>query len=165
MIIDEVQTGFGRTGTWFGFQHADIEPDIITMAKGIGSGFPMGAIVAREGLEFLPGEHGGTFNGGPLACAASHATLDVLEEIIGDIERKGQRFRDGLAAHHPPRQRGGLMIGVTLGDRCAPVKDYCEEHGVLVNCTSGNLRLIPPLVITDEEIDQAVRVINEALDS
>ncbi|KAF1078483.1 aspartate aminotransferase family protein [Methanogenium sp. MK-MG] len=163
MIIDEVQTGFGRTGKWFGFQHADIEPDIITMAKGIASGFPMGAIVAREGLEFLPGEHGGTFNGGPLACAAAHATLDVLEEEIDDIERKGERFRDGLAAYNP-RQRG-LMIGVTLGDRCAPVKDYCEEHGVLVNCTSGNLRLIPPLVITDKEIDQAVRVINEALDS
>jgi len=163
LIIDEVQTGFGRTGKWFGFQHADIQPDIITMAKGIASGFPMGGIVAREGLEFLPGEHGGTFNGGPLACAAAHATLDVLEEIIDDIERRGKRFRDGLAAYNP-RQRG-LMIGITLGDRCAPVKQYCEEHGVLVNCTSGNLRLIPPLVITDEDIDQAVRVINEALDS
>ncbi len=163
LIIDEVQTGFGRTGKWFGFQHTDIEPDIITMAKGIASGFPMGGIVAREGLEFLPGEHGGTFNGGPLACAAAHATLDVLEGIIDDIERRGKRFRDGLAAHNP-RQRG-LMVGITLGDRCAAVKDYCEKHGVLVNCTSGNLRLIPPLVITDVDIDQAIRVINEALDS
>ncbi len=163
LIIDEVQTGFGRTGKWFGFQHTDIEPDIITMAKGIASGFPMGCIVAREGLEFLPGEHGGTFNGGPLACAAANATLDVLEEIIDDIERRGERFRDGLAAYNP-RQRG-LMIGITLGDRCAPVKQDREEHGVLVNCTSGNLRLIPPLVITDEDIDQAIRVINEALDS
>lgn len=163
MIVDEVQTGFGRTGKWFGFQHSSIQPDVITMAKGIGSGFPMGGIVAREGLEFLPGEHGGTFNGGPLACAAAHATIDVIEEIIADIERKGRRFADGLAAYNP-RQRG-LMIGVTLGDRCAEVKQYCEEHGVLVNCTSGNLRLVPPLVITDEEIDEAVRVINEALNS
>ena len=163
MIVDEVQTGFGRTGKWFAFQHTDAMPDIITMAKGIASGFPMGGIVAREGLEFLPGEHGGTFNGGPLACAAAHATMDVIEEIIDDIERKGRRFRDGLAAYNP-RQRG-LMIGVTLGDRCAPVKQYCEEHGVLVNCTSGNLRIVPPLVITDDDIDQAVRVINEALNS
>ena len=162
LILDEVQTGIGRTGKWFGYQHEGIEPDIVSMAKGIGSGFPMGAIVAREGLSFLPGEHGGTYNGGPLACAAGRATLSVVESVLPDVERKGRLFAEGLAAHTP--RQIGLMIGITLGDRCAEVQRKCREAGVLTNCASGSLRLVPPLVITDEEIGAAVGVINEALD-
>ncbi|MBT8508162.1 acetylornithine aminotransferase [Methanomicrobiaceae archaeon CYW5] len=162
LILDEVQTGIGRTGKWFGYQHEGIEPDIVSMAKGIGSGFPMGAIVAREGLSFLPGEHGGTYNGGPLACAAGRATLEVVESVLPDVERKGRLFAEGLAAHTP--RQIGLMIGITLGDRCAEVQRKCREAGVLTNCASGSLRLVPPLVITDEEIGAAVGVINEALD-
>ena len=162
MIDDEVQTGMGRTGKWFAFQHAGVTPDIVTTAKGLASGFPIGALVAREGIEFKKGEHGSTFAGGPLACAAALATIGVIEEVLPDVARKGERFMKGLARHHP---RGrGLIIGMSVGDRCPDVQKTCAENGVLVNCAAdGNLRLIPPLVITDEEIDAAVGVIDAAL--
>ena len=163
MIVDEVQTGMGRTGRWFAFQHSGVTPDIVTTAKGLASGFPIGALVAREGLEFKKSEHGSTFAGGPLACAAALATIGVIEEILPDVLRKGERFMKGLARHNP---RGrGLIIGISVGDRCPEVQQTCAENGVLVNCAAdGNLRLIPPLVITDEEIDAAVGVIDAALD-
>ena len=163
MIVDEVQTGMGRTGRWFAFQHAGVTPDIVTTAKGLASGFPIGALVAREGLEFKKSEHGSTFAGGPLACAAALATIGVIEEILPDVVRKGERFMKGLSRHNP---RGrGLIIGMSVGDRCPEVQQTCAENGVLVNCAAdGNLRLIPPLVITEEEIDAAVGVIDAALD-
>ncbi|WP_292517409.1 aspartate aminotransferase family protein [Methanoculleus sp.] len=163
MIVDEVQTGMGRTGKWLAVQHTGVTPDIVTLAKGLASGFPIGALVAREGLEFQKSEHGSTFAGGPLACAAALATIGVIEEILPDIARKGELFMQGLSRHNP---RGrGLMIGISVGDRCPEVQKTCAENGVLVNCAAdGNLRLIPPLVITDEEIETALGVINAALD-
>jgi len=162
MIVDEVQTGMGRTGRWFAFQHTGVTPDIVTIAKGLASGFPIGALVAREGLEFRKGEHGSTFAGGPVACAAALATIGVIEGVLPEVPRKGEIFMKGLAAHNP---RGrGLMIGIPVGDRCPEVQQTCAENGVLVNCAAdGNLRLIPPLVITDEEIETAVGVIDAAL--
>jgi acetylornithine/N-succinyldiaminopimelate aminotransferase len=145
MIADEVQTGMGRTGKWLAIQHTGV-----------------GALLAREGLEFKKGEHGSTFAGGPLACAAAKATIGVIEEILPDVERKGRRFAELLAAEKI-RQRG-LMIGISVGESCPMVQKICAENGVLVNCAAdGNLRLVPPLVITDDEIDQAVAVINTAL--
>jgi acetylornithine/N-succinyldiaminopimelate aminotransferase len=162
MIADEVQTGMGRTGKWLAIQHTGVQPDMVTLAKGIASGFPMGALLAREGLEFKKGEHGSTFAGGPLACAAAKATIGVIEEILPDVERKGRRFAE-LLATDKLRQRG-LMIGISVGESCPMVQKMCAENGVLVNCAAdGNLRLVPPLVITDDEIDQAVAVINTAL--
>jgi acetylornithine/N-succinyldiaminopimelate aminotransferase len=162
MIADEVQTGMGRTGKWLALQHTNVKPDIVTLAKGIASGFPMGALVAREDLEFKKSEHGSTFAGGPLACAAALATIDVIEKILPDVARKGERFGKGLAFHNP-RVRG-LMIGMTIGDTCPDVQKKCADQGVLVNCAAdGNLRLVPPLVITDAEIDRVVGVINGAL--
>jgi len=162
MIVDEVQTGMGRTGKWLAIQHTGVIPDIITLAKGIASGFPMGALLAREGLEFKKSEHGSTFAGGPLACAAALATLQVIEEILPSISGKGERFRTNLSKYNP-RVRG-LMIGMTVGDRCGAVQKQCAERGLLVNCAAdGNLRLVPPLVISDEEIDQACTIIREAL--
>ncbi|MFA4825585.1 MAG: acetylornithine/succinylornithine family transaminase [Methanoregula sp.] len=162
MIADEVQTGMGRTGTWLAMQHTKVMPDIVTLAKGIASGFPMGALVAREDLEFKKSEHGSTFAGGPLACAAALATIGVIEKILPDVARKGERFGRGLAALNP-RVRG-LMIGMTIGDKCPDVQKKCASQGVLVNCAAdGNLRLVPPLVITDAEIDRVVGVINGAL--
>lgn len=162
MIVDEVQTGMGRTGKWLAVQHTKAVPDMVTLAKGIASGFPMGALVAREGLEFKKSEHGSTFAGGPLACAASLATIGVIEKILPDITRKGERIKKGLEKYHP---RGrGLMIGITVGDKCPDVQKKCASEGVLVNCAAdGNLRLVPPLVITDAEIDRVVRVIDGAL--
>jgi len=162
MIVDEVQTGMGRTGTWLAMQHTKVQPDIVTLAKGIASGFPMGALLAREGLEFKKSEHGSTFAGGPLACAAALATTSVIEKILPDVSRKGERFAQGLKKYHP-RARG-LMIGITVGDKCPDIQKTCAEQGVLVNCAAdGNLRLVPPLTITDAEIDRVVRVIDGAL--
>lgn len=162
MVVDEVQSGMGRTGTWLAIQQHSIEPDIVTLAKGIASGFPMGALLTREGIEFRKGEHGSTFGGGPLACAAALATIDVIEKELPTIPQKGGRFRDGLEAYHP--RVAGLMVGVTIGEKCAAIQQRCAENGVLINCAAdGNIRLVPPLVITMEEIDRAVQVINEAL--
>jgi acetylornithine/N-succinyldiaminopimelate aminotransferase len=162
MIADEVQTGMGRTGKWLAIQHTGVKPDIVTLAKGIASGFPMGALLARQDLEFKKGEHGSTFAGGPLACAAAQATFSVISQFLPDVERKGRRFADFLAPFRP-RQKG-LMIGISVGDSCPAVQKRCAENGVLVNCAAdGNLRLVPPLVITDEEIDRAARVIGNAL--
>jgi acetylornithine/N-succinyldiaminopimelate aminotransferase len=162
MIVDEVQTGMGRTGKWLGVQHTKAVPDIVTLAKGIASGFPMGAIVAREGLEFKKSEHGSTFAGGPLACAAGLATIGVLEKVLPEVKGKGERIGKGLAKYNP-RVRG-LMIGISVGDMCGEVQKICKKEGVLVNCAAdGNLRLVPPLVITDAEIDRVVRVIDGAL--
>jgi acetylornithine/N-succinyldiaminopimelate aminotransferase len=162
MIVDEVQTGMGRTGKWLAMQHTQVQPDIVTLAKGIASGFPMGALVAREDIEFKKSEHGSTFAGGPLACAAALATIGVIEKILPDVGRKGERFKKGLEKYNP-RVRG-LMIGATIGDKCPEIQKKCAEDGVIVNCAAdGNLRLVPPLVISDAEIDRVVRVLNGAL--
>lgn len=162
MIADEVQTGMGRTGKWLAIQHTKVIPDIITLAKGIASGFPMGALVARKDLEFKKTEHGSTFAGGPLACAASLATIDVIEKILPEVSKKGERFKKGLAKYNP-RIRG-LMIGISVGEKCPEVQKKCAEQGVLVNCAAdGNLRLVPPLIISNAEIDQVVGVIDGAL--
>jgi acetylornithine/N-succinyldiaminopimelate aminotransferase len=162
MIADEVQTGMGRTGKWLAIQHTKVKPDIITLAKGIASGFPMGALVAREGIEFKKSEHGSTFAGGPLACAAALATIGVIEKILPDVSRKGELFSQGLRNYNP-RVRG-LMIGASIGDRCPEIQKKCAADGVLVNCAAdGNMRLVPPLVISDAEIDRVVRVVNGAL--
>ncbi|HWQ67697.1 MAG TPA: acetylornithine transaminase [Methanospirillum sp.] len=162
LILDEIQTGMGRTGTWFAYQQEGITPDIVTIAKGIASGFPMGAIVARNGLEFGRSEHGSTFAGGPIACAAALATIEVIEEVLSQVSAKGKRFASALAAQSP--RACGLMIGMTIGDRCAEVQKECASQGLLVNCAAnGNLRLVPPLTITEAEIDRATGIINAAV--
>jgi acetylornithine/N-succinyldiaminopimelate aminotransferase len=162
MIVDEVQCGMGRSGKWLAIQKYSVQPDIVTLAKGIASGFPMGALLAREGIEFNKGDHGSTFGGGPLACAAALATIRVIESVLPAIPQKGERFRNGLGTYDP--RIFGLMIGITVGEKCAAVQKRCMENGVLINCAAdGNIRLVPPLVITDEEIDRAVQVIDEAL--
>ncbi|MDD1662171.1 MAG: acetylornithine/succinylornithine family transaminase [Methanomicrobiales archaeon] len=162
MIDDEVQTGMGRTGRWLAIQHEGVKPDIVTLAKGIASGFPVGALVAREGLEFKKGEHGSTFAGGPLACAASLATIRVIEDVLPSVGAKGERFRMGLSDFNP-RVRG-LMVGITIGDACPEIQKRCAARGVLINCAAdGNIRLVPPLVIREDEIDAAIEVIHEAL--
>jgi acetylornithine/N-succinyldiaminopimelate aminotransferase len=162
MIVDEIQTGMGRTGKWLALHHSGVKPDIVTLAKGIASGFPMGALLAREGLEFKKGEHGSTFAGGPLACAAAHATIDVIDDLLPSIPGKGEHFRTGLAVHNP--RVIGLMVGISVGERCQEVQRQCTEKGVLVNCAAdGNIRLVPPLVISNSEIATVVSVLDEAL--
>lgn len=162
LILDEVQTGMGRTGKWFAYQHEEILPDIVSIAKGIASGFPMGAIVARDDLEFSKSEHGSTFAGGPLACAAANATLDVIDEVLPSVSKKGELIKKVLSEHNP--RVIGLMVGITIGDACPQVLQSCKEQGLLVNCAAhGNLRLIPPLVISEEEIKSGCGVIDAAI--
>lgn len=169
LIFDEVQTGFGRTGTWFCKEHFGVEPDIMSMAKAIGGGFPMGAIAARDGVSFERGQHAATFGGGPLACAAALASIEAIKEEkllersreIGAyfMEKLGNMDRDDIV-----EVRGkGLMIGVEMDYKCGDIVDFAREHGVLVNCTSDSvLRLVPPLVISKEQIDTVVGVLEQA---
>lgn len=169
LIFDEVQTGFGRTGTWFCKDQFGVEPDIMSMAKAIGGGFPMGAIAAREGLSFGRGQHASTFGGGPLACAAAFASIEAIREegLLKRSKDNGAYFMGKL--RNMEREdivevRGkGLMIGVEIKYPCNKFVDFAREYGVLVNCTSDSvLRLVPPLVITKEQIDKVVDVLEQA---
>jgi acetylornithine/N-succinyldiaminopimelate aminotransferase len=169
LIFDEVQTGFGRTGTWFCKEHFGVEPDIMSMAKAMGGGFPMGAIAAREGISFERGQHASTFGGGPLACAAALASIETIkgEDLLKRSKEMGAYFMDKLRNMNRDdivEVRGkGLMIGVEIKYPCNKFVDFAREHGVLVNCTSDSvLRLVPPLVITKEQIDTVVDVLEQA---
>ena len=174
LVIDEVQTGFGRTGRWFGFQHFDLEPDIVALAKGLGGGFPMGAVVYTEQIQesLFSGAHGSTFGGNPLACAAGIAALGVYEDgLIEQADRAGRRLREALEAAIGARRvvreiRGrGLLIGIDLRTKAVPfLKTLMEEHNVLaLPAGSTVLRLLPPLTISDGEIDMAVEAIAATL--
>ncbi|MCC7576885.1 MAG: acetylornithine transaminase [Methanomethylovorans sp.] len=169
LIFDEVQTGFGRTGKWFCKDHFGIQPDIMCMAKAMGGGFPMGGIVAKEGITFSKGQHASTFGGNPLACAAALGSIAAIKED-GLLERTtelGKYFMDKLRQadiHGFKEVRGrGLMIGLELERNCTEIVDHARMHGVLLNITSETvLRLAPPLVITKDQIDRVVEVIEQA---
>lgn len=170
MVVDEVQTGVGRTGDFFAFQHDNVLPDIITMAKGIGGGLPLGVAIARGAAAklFTPGSHGTTFGGNPVVCAAANAVLDVVDSAFtAEVARKGEEFAGllrGLSGVAEVRGRG-LMLGVVLDQPVA--KDMVAEglhHGVILNAPStGVVRLTPPLVITDSEIREAAQRIGTTL--
>ncbi len=169
LIFDEVQTGFGRTGKWFCKDHSSVIPDIMTMAKAIGGGFPMGAIVARDGISFSKSEHASTFGGSPLACAASLATIEAIEEenMIERTNELGTYFKqklEGMNRSDIVDVRGsGLMIALELSSNCADIVGYAREHGLLLNNTSESvLRLVPPLVITKDQIDTVVNILEQA---
>ena len=174
LVIDEIQTGFGRTGRWFGFQHFDLAPDIIALAKGVGGGFPMGALVYTGQVQesLFAGAHGSTFGGNPLACAAGLAALSVYQDgLIEQAERAGHRLWQALEAAIGGRRvvrqiRGrGLIVGIDLRTKAVPfLKSLMEEHSVLaLPAGSTVLRLLPPLIISDEEIALAVEAIAATL--
>lgn len=171
-IVDEVQTGFGRCGTLFAHELFGVRPDIMTMAKGIGGGVPMGGILATEKVAggFAPGDHGTTFGGGPLVCAAANAILDTFDEenILDNVNEVGEYFLSELKKLDKEiiaDVRGlGLMAGVELTKPGAEYVDKLREAGFLINCTAGNvLRFLPPLIITKEEIDAFVKALDEIL--
>ncbi len=169
LIFDEVQTGFGRTGKWFCKEHSGVQPDIMTMAKAMGGGFPMGAIAAREGIAFERGQHAATFGGNPLACAAALASMDIIEkeDLLRNATEMGDYFMSRLkkiSLKGVVDVRGrGLMIGVELDRKCADIVDFALQNGVLLNCTSEKvLRIAPPLIITKEQIDSVVAVLEQA---
>lgn len=162
LMLDEIQTGMGRTGRWFAFQHTDILPDVLTLAKGLGSGFPVGACLTRGVASevFKPGNHGSTFGGNPLACRAALTTIDVIERdrLAENAATVGallvQRLRETLAG--PPgvvEIRGlGLMIGIALDRPCMPLVQQALEAGILINVTSENVvRLLPPLIFSEAD--------------
>ena len=169
LIFDEVQTGFGRTGKWFCKEHSGVEPDIMTMAKALGGGFPMGAMAARDDITFGKSEHAATFGGNPLACAAAIASIEAIreEDLVTRSKEMGEYFMKklrNLDRDDVVDVRGrGLMIGVELSTKCPDIVDYARNHGVLLNCTSDTvIRIAPPLVITEEQIDSVVGIIEQA---
>lgn len=165
MMIDEVQTGLGRTGTWFGFQHAGIEPDVITLAKALGNGFPIGACLARgKAAElFSPGHHASTFGGNPLACRVGCTVLDIMQRdhLPQRAAASGRRLLAALKlalGSHPQvvSIRGlGLMVGIELDHPCADLVNKArDEQRMLITVTRGNtVRLLPPLICDDAQID------------
>ena len=170
LMIDEVQSGIGRTGKWFAFQHAGIVPDVMPLAKGMGSGVPIGACLARgiAAQVFKPGNHGTTFGGGPLVSVASLATLNIMEEEglldnaakMGGIIRNGfKQALDGVAGVKDIRGQG-LMIGVELDRPCADLVKAALENGLLINVTAENvIRLLPPLIIKPAQAQQIVDIL------
>jgi len=170
LMVDEVQCGIGRTGVWFAYQHAGIKPDVMTLAKGLGGGVPIGACLTAgpaAGL-FKPGNHGSTFGGNPLACTAALTTLDVVEHdglmaratALGAAIRGGLREAlDGVAGVVEVRG-DGLMIGIELDRPCGEMVNLAREAGLLINVTAERVvRLLPPLVLSDAEARQLVDVL------
>ena len=168
LMVDEVQTGLGRTGAWFGFQHAGVEPDVVTMAKALGNGVPIGACWAREGVAgtFEPGDHASTFGGQPLAAAAARATLAVMEaeDVPARARRAGARLTELLTALPGVSEvRGlGLLLAAELADGAdaKAVQAVCLRRGLVLNAvTPTALRLAPSLLVTDDELDEAVSIV------
>jgi len=174
LIFDEVQVGCGRTGHLFAYQHDGVEPDIMTLAKALGGGPPIGAMIAREEVaaSFGPGSHGSTFGGNPLVAAAGVATMKVLLEgdVLANCLAMGAYFRQQLEALHQHfpfvhQVRGrGLMLGMELGIEGADIVIKAMERGLLLNCTVGKvLRFVPPLTVTRAEIDQGMEILTGIL--
>jgi 4-aminobutyrate aminotransferase len=182
LIADEVQSGMGRTGKWWAIEHWGVEPDIVTSAKGIASGVPLGAMLARRSVAtWGPGTHGNTYGGNPLACASALATIGVIEggakENAATVGEQAMHLLREMALRHPTigEVRGkGLMIGVELVEdretkkraldlREAVVK-LAFQHGLLIlGCGKNSLRLIPPLVVTQSEVDEALAILDHVL--
>ncbi len=151
LIFDEVQTGLGRTGKWFAFQHYDVAPHIVTLAKALGAGLPIGACIAREDVAdaFKPGDHATTFGGGPVPCMAALAVLDVIESegLVARAAEAGEQLADALARE-------------LAGDWAAEIVGKALARGLIVNNVTPNaVRLAPPLIVSDEQIEQAVEIL------
>jgi predicted acetylornithine/succinylornithine family transaminase len=173
LVADEIQTGMGRTGEMLASRRFGVTPDIVTLAKGIANGLPLGAVVAREEVaaSFGPGTHGSTFGGNPVCCAAAGVVLETLAEpgFLEAVRRKGERLAAGLRAIGSRRNdfvevRGmGLMVAAVLSVEAKPVANRCLANGFIVNATGSVLRFLPPLTVTDAEIDRALGLLEESL--
>ena len=175
LIFDEVQTGVGRTGKPFGYQHFGVMPDIITMAKALGGGFPIGAMLATDAVAkaFQPGDHASTFGGNPLACAAALATVETMvnQNIIDKVQKVGAYFMYKLKELQQSYSfiidvRGkGLMLGMELSVDGGQIVASCQKKGLLINCIGGKvLRFVPPLIITESQIDEALQILKRAFE-
>ncbi len=174
LMLDEIQTGIGRTGSWFAFQHTNIKPDVMTLAKALGNGVPIGACLARgKAAElFTPGTHGSTFGGNPLATRAGLTVLDIIEKehLLEQIKTMGDYFitefqnkLEGIKIVKDIRGKG-LMIGIELDNDCGELVAAASDLGVLINVTAGNtIRLLPPLIINQQQADTVIDIVSELI--
>jgi acetylornithine/succinyldiaminopimelate/putrescine aminotransferase len=174
LILDEVQSGIGRTGTLFAYEQFGVSPDVVTLAKGLGGGVPIGAVLARDSVaaHLVPGTHGTTFGGNPLATAAAAAVLETIQKegILENVKARGAQLVDGLRRlgdRHGviAEVRGmGLWIGVDLTIDAGPLVEACSSRGLLINAVRPKtLRIAPPLVATEADVDAALRILDEAI--
>lgn len=173
LIADEIQTGIGRTGDFLASKHFGVTPDIVTLAKGIANGLPLGAVVARDEVaaSFGPGSHGSTFGGNPVCCSAAKVVLETVcaPAFLDEVRRKGVRLSDGLRSLASRRTdiievRGmGLMIAAVMTGEAKPISNRCLENGFIVNATGNVLRFLPALTVTDAEIDRALVLLEQSL--
>jgi acetylornithine aminotransferase len=173
MIVDEVQTGIGRTGNWFASQAEGVRPDVITLAKGLGGGLPIGAClgIGAAGELFSPGDHGSTFGGNPVACAAALAVLNTIadEHLLDQVKRVGEHLADALDALDSPliaaRRGAGLWRAIALSEaKAGAVEAAARKRGLLVNAVKPDvLRLAPPLILTEADVDDAIPRLAQAL--
>ncbi len=174
LIFDEVQTGIGRTGEWFAWQNYQITPDIMTLAKSLGGGLPIGAIAVKEKYAsvFQPGTHASTFGGSPIVCAGSLAVFEAIEKegLLENVQKMSKYLLtklEGLKKEFPVIEEikgKGLMIGITLSVEGQPVVDRCMKDGLLINCTQKNtLRIMPPLGVRKGQIDKAIKILERGL--
>ena len=175
LILDEIQAGIGRSGTFFAYETYGVKPDIVTLAKGLAGGVPIGAFLCTEEVAkaFKPGDHGTTFGGNPLACAAAGVVLSVVPQpdFLAHVREMGAYFLEELkklAAKYPSLVKDvrgqGLITGMELTVPGAPVVDGCRENGVIINCTMGNiLRFVPPLIVEKQDIDIVIQAIDREL--
>ena len=173
LIIDEVQTGNGKTGKFFAFQHENVKPDIVTLAKGLANGVPIGVCLAKKGIDFDKGNHASTFGGNNLACAAANATIDfiVKKKLMQKAEKIGNYFMEELNELKNNKKiikkvKGkGLMIGVELKqNKAKEIVEKCLEKGLLLNnATENTLRFLPSLTIKKKHVDEAIEILKEVL--
>ncbi len=171
LVIDAVQTGMGRTGDWFGYESEGIKPDIITLAKGLGGGLPLGAMIAcgKASKLFKPGDHGSTFGGNPVACASALAVIKVLkkERLLSKSKKHGEiicKAISGMEGISEVRGRGLLLGIVTIKPIAVSLRDALQERGVLVNAaTEDVIRIAPPLIVTEKQISKFVKVFESVL--
>ena len=171
LVVDEVQTGVGRTGTFLACQHYGLKPDIVTLAKGLGGGLPIGAVLMTEAVAagMGPGSHGSTFGGNPVCCAGALAVLETMDDAFMDnVNARAAQLRRGLAAlPHVTGVSGlGLMVGIELDGtrRAAGVRAACEKAGLLVLTAKTRLRLLPPLILSEADVNAALAILKDVLE-
>ena len=175
LIFDEIQTGIGRSGTMFAYEQFGVKPDIVTLAKGLAGGVPVGAFIATDqyAAAFHAGDHGSTFGGNPLACAAANTVLDTIDEenLLDNVKTVGAYFISELQKLKVKYSgliktvRGkGFILGVELTKPGREIVDECLKNGAIINCTAGNvLRFVPPLIITKANVDELIVILDKVL--
>ena len=169
-IVDEVQTGIGRTGSFYSYQQFGIQPDLVSSAKGLGGGLPIGAVLFGEKTEevLVPGDHGSTFGGNPVVCAGAVEILNCMDDaFLAEVAKKGEYLKEALLKmNHVTEVAGmGMMLGIELDTDVKPIVNTLMENGLLVLTAKHKMRLLPPLNITQEELEQGLQILKDTLDN